>query len=47
MNGRQPISYTEFKDQVANKNVGEVFARGNTIALKKPEPVSGRQQGLA
>jgi len=37
MGGPQSIAYTEFKAQVANKNVGEVFARGNTIqgALRK------------
>src|SRR5690606_14928761 len=27
--GPQPITYTEFKLQVSNKNVGEVFARGD------------------
>jgi cell division protease FtsH len=46
MSGPQAIPYTEFKAQVANKNVGEVFARGNTIegALKKPVPVSGKEE---
>jgi cell division protease FtsH len=27
----QLVPYTEFKNQVANKNVAEVFARGNSI----------------
>src|SRR4051812_1010270 len=37
MSGPTVIPYTEFKKQVAEKNVQEVFARGNTIegALKK------------
>jgi cell division protease FtsH len=44
MAGPQAIPYTEFKIQVANKNVSEVFARGNTIqgALRKPAPVPGQ-----
>jgi cell division protease FtsH len=39
--GPQPVPYTEFKAQVANKNVSEVFARGNTIegALRNPAPI--------
>jgi cell division protease FtsH len=39
--GPQPIPYTEFKAQVARRNVEAVFARGNTIqgALKQPAPV--------
>ena len=39
MGGPQSIPYTEFKAQVANKNVREVFARGNTIqgALRKTD----------
>jgi cell division protease FtsH len=47
MGGPQTIPYTEFKAQVANKNVGEVFARGNTIegALKKAAPLPGGRQG--
>jgi cell division protease FtsH len=49
MSGPEAVPYTEFKTQVANKNVGEVFARGNTIegALKKPAPLPGHteQQG--
>jgi cell division protease FtsH len=37
MSGPEAVSYTEFKGQVASKNVKEVFARGDTIqgALKK------------
>ena len=46
MGGPQSIPYTEFKAQVANKNVREVFARGNTIegALWKPSPLPGGQE---
>jgi cell division protease FtsH len=42
--GPQTIPYTEFKTQVSNKNVSEVFARGDTIqgALRKPAPVPGQ-----
>jgi cell division protease FtsH len=41
--GPQPIPYTEFKAQVAAKNVGELFARGNSIEgqLKKAAPQAG------
>jgi cell division protease FtsH len=41
MAGPQSISYTEFKTQVANKNVSEVFSRGETIegTLRKPAKV--------
>jgi cell division protease FtsH len=31
LSGPQPVPYTEFKSQVANKNVAEVFARGDSI----------------
>jgi cell division protease FtsH len=43
LSGPQPVTYTEFKTQVANKNVGELFARGNSIEgqLKKAVPVPG------
>ena len=42
--GPQTIPYTEFKAQVANNNVSEIFARGNTIegALKKAAPLPGQ-----
>lgn len=45
MSGPQAVSYTEFKAQVANKNVSEVFARGDTIqgSLKKAAPLPGQQ----
>jgi len=45
MGGPQTIPYTEFKAQVANKNVAEVFARGDSIqgALRKPAPLPGVQ----
>jgi cell division protease FtsH len=44
--GPQTIPYTEFKVQVANNNVTEIFARGNTIegALKKAAPLPGQPQ---
>ena len=44
MSGPQPVAYTEFKTQVANKNVGELFARGNSIEgqLKKAAPQPGQ-----
>jgi cell division protease FtsH len=47
MGGPQSIPYTEFKAHVANKNVREVFARGDTIqgALRKSSPLPGGQQG--
>src|SRR5262245_26716115 len=40
----ETVPYTEFKTQVANANVAEVFARGNTIegALKKEAPLPSR-----
>ncbi len=41
--GAQTVAYTEFKAQVANKNVAELFARGDSIEgrLTKPAPVPG------
>ena len=47
MSGPQTISYTELKAQVAAKNVGEVFARGNSIegALRKPAHIPGVAPG--
>ena len=44
LSGPQPVPYTEFKTQVANKNVGELFARGNSIEgqLKKAAPLPGQ-----
>jgi len=43
LSGPQPVPYTEFKIQVANRNVGELFARGDSIEgqLKKAAPVPG------
>jgi cell division protease FtsH len=43
--GPVPVSYTEFKAQVAAKNVAEVFARGDTIegALRKAVPQPGNE----
>jgi cell division protease FtsH len=45
LSGPQVVPYTEFKIQVGNKNVGEVFARGDTIEgqLKKAAPIPGQQ----
>jgi cell division protease FtsH len=41
----EPVPYTEFKTQVSNKNVAEVFAQGDSIEgqLKKAAPVSGQK----
>ncbi len=43
--GPQAVSYTEFKSQVVNKNVAEVFARGNSIQgkLRKAVPLPGEK----
>ncbi len=40
------VPYTEFKDQVAAKNVQELFARGESIEgrLKKEAPIPGQQE---
>src|SRR3954464_13375575 len=45
LNGPQSVSYTEFKTQVASKNVAEVFARGNSIqgSLKKAVPMPSQK----
>jgi cell division protease FtsH len=45
LSGPQPVPYTEFKTQVADKNVAELFARGDSIEgqLKKAVPVPGQQ----
>ncbi len=44
MSGPALVPYTEFKSQVTNKNVAEVFARGNSIegALKNEAPLPGQ-----
>jgi cell division protease FtsH len=41
LNGPETVPYTEFKTQVAAKNVSEVFARGDSIqgGLHRPAPV--------
>ena len=46
LSGPQAIPYTEFKAHVANKNVGEVFARGDSIEgqLRKPVPMAGQAE---
>ena len=43
LSGPQLLPYTEFKTQVASKNVAEVFSRGDSIEgqLKRPVPVPG------
>ena len=45
LSGPQHVPYTEFKTQVAAKNVSELFARGDSIEgqLKKAVPVPGQQ----
>jgi cell division protease FtsH len=45
LSGPQPVPYTEFKSQVAGKNVAELFARGDSIEgrLKKEVPVPGQK----
>jgi len=45
LSGPRPVPYTEFKAQVTNKNVAELFARGNSIEgeLRKPVPLPGQQ----
>src|SRR5918996_2764918 len=44
LSGPQSVPYTEFKNQVAAKNVGELFARGNSIEgqLKKAVQLPGQ-----
>jgi cell division protease FtsH len=44
MSGPRAVTYTEFKSQVANKNVTQLFARGDSIEgqLKKEAPVPGQ-----
>jgi cell division protease FtsH len=46
LSGPQLVPYTEFKSQVANKNVAELFARGDSIEgeLKKAVPVPGEKE---
>jgi cell division protease FtsH len=43
MSGPQMVAYTEFKDQVARKNVAELFSKGDSIQgrLKEPAPRPG------
>jgi cell division protease FtsH len=45
LSGPQPVPYTEFKTQVVNKNVAELFARGDSIEgqLKKAVPIPGEK----
>jgi cell division protease FtsH len=45
LSGPQPVPYTDFKTQVSNKNVAELFARGDSIEgqLKTAVPVPGQQ----
>jgi cell division protease FtsH len=44
LSGPQAVTYTEFKSQVANKNVTQLFARGDSIEgqLKQEAPVPGQ-----
>jgi cell division protease FtsH len=43
--GPQPVPYTEFKSQVADTNIAELFVRGDSIEgqLKKAVPLPGQQ----
>jgi cell division protease FtsH len=45
LSGPQPVPYTDFKTQVTNKNIAEVFARGDSIEgqLKKAVNIPGQQ----
>src|SRR6188474_3481374 len=45
--GPQPVPYTDFKTQVTDKNVAELFARGDSIEgqLKKAVAIPGQQDG--
>jgi cell division protease FtsH len=45
LSGPQAIPYTEFKRQVAGKNVAELFARGDSIEgqLRKAAPLPGQR----
>jgi cell division protease FtsH len=45
LSGPQAVPYTEFKTQVASKNVAELFARGDSIEgqLKKAVPLPGQK----
>jgi cell division protease FtsH len=47
LSGPLVIPYSEFKAQVASKNIREVFARGNTVQgeLKAARPVPGQKAG--
>src|SRR5436190_16193127 len=46
LSGPQAIPYTEFKSQVATRNVSELFARGNSIQgqLRKAEPLPDQRE---
>ncbi|HET9386559.1 MAG TPA: ATP-dependent zinc metalloprotease FtsH [Gemmatimonadales bacterium] len=43
LSGPEAVSYTDFKNQVTNNNVAELFARGDSIEgqLRKPAPAPG------
>jgi cell division protease FtsH len=45
LSGPQPVPYTDFKIQVTDKNVAELFARGDSIEgqLKKAVAIPGQQ----
>ena len=45
LSGPEPIPYSAFKTQVANKNVAELFARGDSIEgqLRKAVPILGQE----
>ena len=45
LSGPQPVPYTDFKTQVTDRNVAELFARGDSIEgqLKKAVAIPGQQ----
>ena len=46
LSGPEAIPYTEFKSQVAGRNIGEVFARGDSIQgeLRKAAPIPDQRE---
>ncbi|MGV0836179.1 ATP-dependent zinc metalloprotease FtsH [Mycolicibacterium thermoresistibile] len=48
MGGPAPIAYTDFTAQVAERNVDEVFSRGETIqgTLREARPVPGQDESV-
>jgi cell division protease FtsH len=48
LSGPQPVPYTDFKTQVTDRNVAELFARGDSIEgqLKKAVAIPGQQDRM-